>query len=223
MTQTTPGMDSVTTIHQQFYKNASIPPITLEHVDLSSLTSKSVADLVASLSGTRLGVAASYGEKCVLVALAFSSESRVLLITMNDISKSTNRQKRILRDELLCNTSLEKHGFFMERLAAALYLDLGLHIRCAFDLTSDGDNRGSMAAYKAVLERARPQDSLNGSVVQFIFTEQAFIQSRKAEFSLRAWACFVAVQAAPDTPGSIDTSAKDTKARSIQQYSTVST
>jgi hypothetical protein len=64
-------MDSVTTIHQQFYK-ASLPPITLEHLDLASLTAKSVADLVATLSsGTRLGVAASYGEKCVSGGFGF--------------------------------------------------------------------------------------------------------------------------------------------------------
>jgi len=214
MTLPTPGMDSITTIQQRFYKNASIPPITLEHVELSSLTANSVVDLVASLSGTRLGVAASYGEKCVLVALAFSSESRILLVTMNDTSKSTKLQKRILRDGLLCNAFLEKHGFFMERLAAALFLDFGLRIRNAFDLTSHGDNRGSMAAYKAVLARARPQDALDGSAVKFIFTEQAFILSRKAEFALRAWACYVAVQGVPDKPGPIDTSAKDMKARS---------
>lgn len=207
-------MESITTIHQRFYKNASIPPIILEHVELSSLTAQSVADLVASLSGTRLGVAASYGEKCVLVALAFSSESRILLITMNDTSKSTKPQRRILRDGLLCNTFLEKHGFFMERLAAALFLDLGLRIRQAFDLTSGGDGRGSMAAYKAVLSRARPQDTLDGSAVKFIFTEQAFILSRKAEFAQRAWACYVAVQGVPDKPGLIDTLVKDTKASS---------
>jgi len=210
-------MGSITTIHQRFYRNASIPPITLEHVELSSLTAKSVADLVASLSGTRLGVAASYGEKCVLVALAFSSESRVLLITMNNSSKPTKPQKKILRDGLLCNPSLEKHGFFMERLAAALFLDFGLRIQNAFDLTSDGDNRGSMAAYKAVLARARPQDTLDGSAVKYIFSEQAFILSRKAEFTLRAWACYVAVQGVPDKPGTIDTSVKDTKARSTQE------
>ena len=207
-------MDSVTTIHQQFYKNASIPPITLEHVGLSSLTKKSVASLVASLSGTRLGVAASYGKKCVLVALAFSSESRVLLITMNNTSKSTKLQKRILRDGLLCNTSLEKHGFFMERLAATLFLDLGLRIRRAFDLTSS-DSRGSMAAYKAVLARARPKDSLDKSAVKIIFTEQVSpLIPRKTGSSLRAWACYVAVQGVPDKPGLIDTSVKDTKARS---------
>jgi len=205
-------MGSVTTIHQRFYNNASIPPITLEHVDLSSLTARSVADLVDSLSGTRLGVAASYGEKCVLVALAFSSESRVLLITMNDTSKATKPQRRILRDKLLCNTSLEKHGFFMERLAAALFLDMGLRIRQAFDITSGGDNRGSMAAYKSILARARTQDPLNGSAVKYIFTEQAFILSRKAEFSLRAWACYIAVQGVPDKPGAIDTLDKDMKA-----------
>jgi len=204
-------MDSVTTIRQLFYKNASIPPITLEHVGLSSLTTKSVADLVASSSGTRLGVAASYGKKCVLVALAFSSKSRVLLITMNNNSKPTKVQKKILGDKHLCNTSLEKHGFFMERLAAALFLDFGLHIRHAFDLAASG-SRGSMAAYNTVLERARPQDSLDGLAVKQIFAEwQAFILSRKAEFSLRSWACYVAVQGGPDKPGQIDTSIKDKK------------
>jgi len=207
-------MDSVTTICQPFYKNASITPITLEHVGLSSLTTKSVADLVASLSGTRLGVAASYGKKRVLVALAFSSKSRVLLITMNNNSKPTKVQKKILGDELLCNSSLEKHGFFMERLAAALFLDFGLHIRHAFDLTS-GDSRGSMAAYKTVLERARPQDSLDGSAVKSIFTERvSILLPRNTGLALRAWACYVAVQGDPDKPCPIDTSARDTKAGS---------
>jgi hypothetical protein len=60
-----------------------------------------------------------------LEALAFSTESRILLITMNGNSRSAKRQKQILRNELLCDISLEKHGFFMERLAAALHLDLG--------------------------------------------------------------------------------------------------
>jgi len=207
-------MGLVTTIHQRFYK-ASLPPITLEHIDLVSLTTKSVADLVATLSsGTRLGVAATYGEKCVLDALAFSTESRVLLITMNATSsKVAKRQKQILRNEILCNISLEKHGFFMERLAAALHLDLGLYIRNAFDITSGGDNRGSMAAYKNVLGRARV-DTLYESVVENIFTEQPFILSRKTEFALRAWASYVAVQALPDKPGAIDTSIKDSQARS---------
>jgi regulator of nonsense transcripts 1 len=207
-------MGSVTTIRQQFY-SAPLPPITLEHIDLASLTTKSTADLVATLSDSRLGIAASYAEKCVLDTLAFSTESRVLLITMNASSRLAKRQMKILRDDLLCNISLEKHGFFMERLAAALYLDFGLYIRNAFDINSDGDNRGSMAAYKAVLARARAEDSLNESVVEYIFTEQAFILSRKAEFALRAWACYVAVQGVPERPGVIDTSVKDSQARSI--------
>ena len=212
MTLSTPQVGSITTIRQRFFNNPSIPPITLEHVDLVSLTAQSVANLLATLPGTRLGVAASYGEKCVLDALAFSTESRVLLITMNSASKSANRQKNILRDELLCNISLEKHGFFMERLAAALHLDLGLYIRYTFDVTSDGDKRGSMAAYKGVLARARSEDSLNEPVVESIFTEQPFILSRKAEFALRAWACYIGVQGAPEKPGAIDTSAKDPQA-----------
>jgi len=217
MTLSASSVDSITTIYQQFY-DASLPPITLEHLDLGSLTAKSIVDLVATLSsGTRLGVAASYGEKRVLEALAFSTESRVLLITMDGDSKSTKRQKKILKNRLLCNVSLEKHGFYMERLAAALHLDFGLFIQQAFDIASEGDTRGSMSAYKAVLARARTEDSLNESFVESIFTEQPFILSRKTEFALRAWACYIAVQAFPDKPGAIDTSIKDPQARSTYQ------
>jgi hypothetical protein len=205
-------MRSVTTIHQRFYA-ASLPPITLEHVDIASLTAKSVADLFATMPGKKLGVAASYDEECVLDTLAFSTESRVLLIMVDCYSRLAKNQMKILREELLCNTSVEKHGFFMERLVAALYLDFGLYIRNAFDITSPGSNRGSMAAYNGVLIQARPEYWLDESVVKFVFTEQAFILSRKAGFALRAWACYVAVQQAPDEPGVINTSAKDLKAR----------
>ena len=204
----TPKKKSVGNAHQQPPDNGPIPPITLEHVKLSSLTAKSVADLVASLSGTRLGVTASYGQRCVLVALAFSSESRVLLIAMDDTSEPTKFQKQILRDELLCNPSLEKHGFFMERLAAALFLDFGLDIQNAFDLAS------STAAYRAALARADAQDSSGESAVKFVFTEQATILPRQTGFALRAWACHVATQGVPDKPDPINTLAKDTEARS---------
>jgi len=162
-------------------------------------------------------VAASYGKTGVLEALAFSTQSRVLLIMMDGNLKFAKGQKQLLTDKLLCNISLEKHGFYMERLAAALHLDLGLFIRQAFDIASDGDTRGSMSAYKAVLARARTEDSLNESVVESIFTEQPFILSRKTEFALRAWACYIAVQAFPNSVGAIDTSIRDSQARSTYQ------
>jgi hypothetical protein len=204
---------SVTTIHQQFYK-ATLTPITLELVDLSSLTADSIRELIATLGdSTRLGIAASYGKKCVLDTLAFSTETRVLLITLNGNVKLASRQKQILRNNLLCDTSLEKHGYFMERIAAALYLDLGLFIRNAFDITSDGDKRGSMAAYKGILARAQTDYQLNEPVVEKTFAEQPFILSRKDQFAFRAWACYIGVQGLPDKPGVIDTSSLDSKVR----------
>ena len=202
-------MGSITKIYQSLYK-ADLAPVTLEHVELSLLTSRSIFDLIATLGqGTRLGVAASYGNKCVLEALAFSTATRILLITMNDASRMvTSRPKQILRNELLCDLSLEKHCFFMERLAAALYLDLGLYIRNAFDVTSDGDRRGSMASYKSVLVRAQPQFSINEPIIERVFAEQPFILSRKEEFAMRAWGTYLGIQAFPVKPGVIDTSMK---------------
>ena len=129
----------------------------------------------------------------------------------------------VLRGGLLCNVFVEKHGFFMERLAAAVHLDLGLYIRNAFDIASRRDTRGSMAAYKGVLVRARPEYSLNESIVESVFAEQPFILSRKSEFALRAWACYVAVRGLPDQPGVIDTSTKDLQARSDCQARTAVT
>lgn len=207
-------MSSVTTIRQEFYKG-SPSSITLEQLPFSSLTPKSVSDLVATLGRRkRLGVAASYGEKCCLNALAFSTQTRVLLLTMDETSRSAKRQKQFLRNDILCNDSLQKHGFFVERLAAALYCDLSLQIRNAFDIASDGNKRGSMAAYNGVLEQARELDIVNEPFVKRIFAEHQFTPATSKFFALRAWACCIAVQALPDMPGVIDTSTKDPKARS---------
>lgn len=202
---------SITTVRQTFY-NAPSSPITLEHVPLASLTAESISDLTTSLGGgKRLGVAASYGDKCFPVALAFSTRTRILLITLDIASRSAKRQKQILKNGLLCDGSLEKHGFFMERLAAALYLDFGLCIQNAFDITSGGDNRGSLATYKNVLRGTGSGGPLNESVVERIFFEKPFTLSQKNDFALRAWACNIAVKALPDMQGAIDTSIKDPK------------
>ena len=208
MTPSVSPMGSITDFHQSLYQ-VDLPPITLEHVELTLLTSRSISDLIATLGqGRRLGVAASYGKKCALNALAFSTATRILLITMNGNSRRLGRPKQILKNELLCDLSLEKHGFFMERLAAALYLDLGLYIQNAFDVISDGDRRGSMASYKNVLVRAQPQYSINERVIKRTFAEKPFNLSKKQKFAVRAWGTYLGVQRFPDKPGAIDTSEK---------------
>jgi hypothetical protein len=50
---------------------------------------------------------------------------------MDASSKSAKHPKQVLKNNPPCDSFLEKHSFFMERPAAALYLDLGLHIRNA--------------------------------------------------------------------------------------------
>ena len=206
---------SVISITQQLYRAPeSLPTLTLELTDFTSLTAKSISDLKDTLGdGTRLGIAASYGKKCILRSLAFSTETRVLIVVMDGGPEVAVRKKELLSKELLCDASLEKHGFYMERIAAALYLDMGLFIRNAFDVTTSGCRRGSKAAYKGVLEQAGIEYPLDESVVGKTYVEQRFDRSQQNLLALRAWTCHVGVKKLPRTLGaSIDTKVKDKEA-----------
>ena len=208
---------SIISIQQQLYRAETLPTLTLELTDFTSLTAKSIYDLKDTLGdGTRLGIAASYGKKCVLRSLAFSTEARVLIVVMVGDPGVVVHKKELLSRELLCDASLEKHGFFMERIAAALYLDMGLFIRNAFDVTTSGCRRGSKAAYKGVLEQAGIDYPLDESVVGKTYAEQWFDLSQQDLLALRAWTCHVGVKRLPRTLGaSIDTSVKDIEARCV--------
>ena len=65
----------------------------------------------------------------------------------------TGSPKADLEERITLRPLLRKTRLLLESLAAALYLDLGLYVRNAFDVTSGGDKRGSMALYKSVLVR----------------------------------------------------------------------
>lgn len=207
---------SVISIELYRAESESLPTLDLELIDFAALTARSIFDLIDTLGdGTRLGVAASYGKQCVLKSLAFSTETKTLVIFMDD-SEVAVWKKELLGRELLCNTSLEKHGFFMERIAAALYLDMGLFIRNAFDVTPRGNRRGSKAAYKDVLEQAGIEYPLDESVIGKAYVEQRFNRSQQHLLAFRAWTCHVGVKKLPRTLGaSIDTSVKDTEARCV--------
>ena len=101
----------------------------------------------------------------------------------------------------------------MERLAAELYLDLGLCIQNAFDIVSDGNTRGSVAAYKDLLQKAIFWHPLNETVVERVFAEKPFSLSNKDEFALRAWASYMAIQEFSVNVRAIDTATKGRKAR----------
>ena len=211
-----PMPGSVAVIQQQLYK-APLPPITLEFVDFASLPTESISELIATLGDRkRLGISASYGKRSMLRSLAFSTETRVLMVMMDGNSRLAVRKKELLSKELLCSASLEKHGFFMERIAAALYLDVGLFICNAFDVTASVGERGSRIAYEDVLKQAGIDHPLNESVVRRTYVEQRFDRSQRNFLALRAWTCCVGVKGLPRTlETSIDTSVKDIEARPI--------
>jgi hypothetical protein len=94
-----------------------------------------------------IGVAPSYGSRCVLSSIAFSSQSQVLVIqftkpTISRRSQKVQRSKANLNSSLLgdilCHRESSKYTFKMDKFSASLYLDLGEYITNGVDLLSVG-------------------------------------------------------------------------------------
>ncbi|KAI6024771.1 P-loop containing nucleoside triphosphate hydrolase protein [Pisolithus microcarpus] len=109
------------------------------------------------MSEGAIGVSASYRLNCQLSAIAFSSSSRALVVqlTKGGSSLSNKRSKRkklmqarsLLQQQILCNENHQKYAFKMDRIAVALYLDMGLRIDGAVDMLSvSSDGRQSLEA-----------------------------------------------------------------------------
>jgi regulator of nonsense transcripts 1 len=140
-----------------------------------------------------IGLAPSYGSGCVLSTIAFSSASQVLLIRLSTSKASRNARKgkksntainRSLLEAILCHDGT-KYGFKMDKLSAALHLDLGLHITDGVDLLSiTKENRNSRAALMTALGG---ELTLNKAEVSMLFKDEE-IGSDIYATAMRAWA-----------------------------------
>ncbi|KAI5983332.1 P-loop containing nucleoside triphosphate hydrolase protein [Pisolithus albus] len=114
------------------------------------------------MSEGAIGVSASYRQNCELSAIAFSSSSRALVVRVtkggSSLSNKRSNRKRLiqarslLQEQILCNESYQKYAFKMDRIAVALYLDMGLRIDGAVDMlsVSSADRRSLQALMNAM-------------------------------------------------------------------------
>ncbi|KAI9574018.1 hypothetical protein HD554DRAFT_2166881 [Boletus coccyginus] len=144
------------TVSQNLFINYSAV-VTVVKCDHDAVSIRHLQPLL-NVTDCVLGVSATYGEKCRLSSIAFSTLSRAVVIKLParyaPQHKQSAKQRRIARsksliqDHLLLNPKFQKYAFKMDQLAVALYLVLLVHIDYAVDMLSvtTGHGRQSLAA-----------------------------------------------------------------------------
>lgn len=144
-----------------------------------------------------IGISASYREDSRLSAIAFSSLSAALVVHVtlsSDLPRRSSRGERaritqarnLLREQILCNADYGKYAFRMDRIAIALYLDMGLRIEHAVDmLSASHSDRQSLQALIDVMDGG---STLHRSNVKALFFSDKFGTVSDSDLVQQAWA-----------------------------------
>ncbi|KAF8071841.1 hypothetical protein FPV67DRAFT_901219 [Lyophyllum atratum] len=168
-------------------------PFQVEVWHENALTKATLDSFLNTVSDGIIGMAPAYGVKCALTSLALSSQTHVLFIRLST-SKASHRSRkqkdsigRAFLQELLLDQSIRKHAFKMDKLAAALYTDLRIHIANGLDLLSvaKGDDRQSLSALMFVLGG---EVKLNKPQVIKLFEQEEKDTGNISDTAAQAWA-----------------------------------
>lgn len=182
-------------VEQDIFK-AYYPSIHVSSYSEYDLTPNILLRFLETVADEAVGVAAAYDSKCALTTLGLASSSEVLIVRLTPRAKTHGGRKKsnrkgqpkgldLLRDDILCNSSLPKHALKMDKLAAALYFDFGTRITEAIDLLSvSSDDRQSISA---ILNALGGEFSLNKAKVIALFSHEGKRTSER-DIALQAWA-----------------------------------
>ncbi|KAG6821288.1 hypothetical protein H0H93_000148 [Arthromyces matolae] len=165
------------------------PPFSLESYNESSLAQNTLDAFIRTAPNNFLGLAATYGSKCSLTSLTIFNGLTALQIRFSSQARATKRKKasRSLIQAVL-SSQHKKLTFHMDRLAAALYMDVHLYIKHGVDLLSlSVDTRSSLAAFESVL---RDQTMLRLPRVAQLFEQEEHGSSRPEDAALRAYLAY---------------------------------
>ncbi|KJA19520.1 hypothetical protein HYPSUDRAFT_892444 [Hypholoma sublateritium FD-334 SS-4] len=129
-------MSSPEVIHQRLYRSHG-SEIMVQSCHPNQLHNL-LPPFTTSVDNNVVGLAAVYGPKARLKKLAIASQTRVLIIDMNQF----NKHNKNLLTAILCNPAYDKYAFEMDRLSTSLFLDSGLYIASAKDLLELSDREG---------------------------------------------------------------------------------
>ncbi|KAI6042879.1 P-loop containing nucleoside triphosphate hydrolase protein [Pisolithus marmoratus] len=148
-------------------------------------------------SEATIGISASYREDSRLSATAFSSLSAALVVhftVSNDFPQGGKhgtqaraaQARNLLEEQILCNADYEKYAFRMDRIAIALYLDVGLRIERAVDMLSVSRNDRQSA--QALMDAMGGELTLHNSNVKTLFFSDKPHPVSDSDLVQQAWA-----------------------------------
>ncbi|KAI6102415.1 hypothetical protein EDD16DRAFT_905862 [Pisolithus croceorrhizus] len=148
------------------------------------------------MSEGAIGVSASYRHNCQLSAIAFSSPSRALVVQLtkggSSLSNNHGKKKRfvqarsLLQEHILCNENYQKYAFKMDRIAIALYLDLGLRIDGAVDMLSV--SMADRRSLQALMDVMGGELTVRKSNVEALFLSNESGSVSNSDLVQQAWA-----------------------------------
>lgn len=145
-----------------------------------------------SVSQSVIGLAPTYGTGCRLATLSFSTASGILHITfsknMKRAPKKCIKTRELLQRLILGNSDYDKVSFRMDRLVAALFLDLNLGIDGGIDLLAySTDDRHSIGA---LLTALGGEGIVNKQQVVSVFLEEEGSKTKPEDTMMQSWAAY---------------------------------
>ncbi|KAG2071025.1 hypothetical protein BDR04DRAFT_1117974 [Suillus decipiens] len=126
--------------HRGNIYNANHSPINVEDVDENNVSSSTLQDLIdlAQVTGTAIGVVATYRPDCTLSSLAFATLTKALVIHFfaakeHNLQQQTKTKKgqeqrplvflgrTLIQNQISCNPGIQFYGYRIDRIALSLY------------------------------------------------------------------------------------------------------
>ncbi|KAF8969177.1 P-loop containing nucleoside triphosphate hydrolase protein [Flammula alnicola] len=179
------------TIRQDIFKSAH-PDIFVTRCHENGIH-KSLPTFLQSVQDNVIGLAPIYGSKCRLTSLAISSKTQVLVVTISANCKPSPKANELQvsapRDSLrrvLCQPTVSKYAFQMDKLATALHLDSGLPITAAKDLLSV--SKADRHSLEALMDALGGETTLDKRAVKRLFHNEETTSNDFRILALQAWA-----------------------------------
>lgn len=168
-------------------------PISVTDCPEEVLTPQQLGNFLKTVTvGGHIGLAPVYDAKCRLHKLAMATASQVLLITLSPKSskKSKKTLVRLALENMFSNPGVIAYAFKMHYVAAALFLDHGIHLVAGKHLLS-ASPRKQLDGLLAALGEGRGVALVKNNIIDLFQNEESSTNKPKTT-ALQAWAAYQA-------------------------------